>query len=204
MSPKTQQSSTLQLCFSVTRKVGLGVTVLGSRGSRGRRSRRSRPRSAGGRHDGAHPPDLGTLCRPGPAQRSVCGRPGTCVTWRAWTTATAHPWVSSLCTRGIQDTPVEAMPTVVLRQAVHHSASRCPSQGKARKVWRGWAARSAGPQPPGASAPTSRLAACGWMRGIIAGVGVGCLPCVARRASSPGQRGESTGRQDAFCARRQA
>ena len=154
--------------------------------------------ASGGGNDGAHNPYVWTFGSHRQSQRSVLGRPGTCVTWRAWTRAPANPRAASICTSEIQYPPVDSMAPVVLPQACSQSASRCKSQVKALNFWLGWASQSAGTQPQGSSAPIAMPAACGWMIGMFAGAGGCFLPLFALWASSPVARGES---KESCCAR---
>ena len=126
-------------------------------------------------------------------KRSVCGRPGTCGTWRALTKATSKPRAARIGKSGLQYTPVDSLTPVVIRQAVRQSARRGTSQGNALHFWTGWASRSAG-TPPRLFSP--HIDACGMRMedGHMLGEGVFFLPFVARRSSRQAKRGR--GRED--------
>ena len=104
--------------------------------------------SSGGRTDGANNPDICNFWSQRQSQRSGFGRPGTFLPWRALTRATAKPRAARICHSGIQDTPVDSSTTVGIRQGVHQAASRCKSQGNARKCLDRWGSAIRGHTAP--------------------------------------------------------
>jgi len=69
----------------------------------------------GGRNDGANNPERCNFGSHRQSKRSVFGRPGTFLTWRALTRAPAKPRAARMRNSSIQSTPVDASTTVGIR-----------------------------------------------------------------------------------------